>query len=80
MIQTNASRLKELGFALLQKHRDSWKLTQAGSRFITDTESRYAMVELEYWVSCGLFASAEFTCKKCKNSTLLLTTSHWNQF
>ena len=47
MLQTDASRLKGLGFALLQKHGDTWRLTQAGSRFITDTESRYAMVELE---------------------------------
>ena len=47
MLQTDASRLKGLGFALLQKHEDVWKLTQAGSRFTTDTESRYAMVELE---------------------------------
>ena len=47
MLQTDASRLKGLGFALLQKHGDDWKLTQAGSRFITETESRYAMVKLE---------------------------------
>jgi len=47
MLQTDASRLKKLGFALLQKHGNTWKLTQAGSRFITDTESKYAMVELE---------------------------------
>ena len=46
-LQTDASRLKRLGFALLQKHGDTWKITQAGSRFTTDTESRYAMVELE---------------------------------
>ena len=48
MLQADASRLKCLGFALLQKHADDWKLTQAGSRFITETESRYAMVELEF--------------------------------
>ena len=47
MLQTDASRLEGLGFTLLQKHEDVWKLTQAGSRFTTDTESRYAMVELE---------------------------------
>ena len=47
MLQTDASRLKGLGYVLLQKHDETWKLTQAGSRFITDTESRYAMVELE---------------------------------
>ena len=46
-LQTDASRLKGLGFALLQNHGDRWKITQAGSRFTTDTESRYAMVELE---------------------------------
>ena len=47
VLQTDAWRLKGLGFALLQKYGDDWKLNQAGSRFITDTESRYAMVELE---------------------------------
>ena len=47
MLQTDASRLKGLGFALLQKHQVTWKLVQVGSRFITETESNYAMVELE---------------------------------
>ena len=47
MLQTDASRLKGLGFALLQKHQATWKLVQAGSRFITETQSNYAMVELE---------------------------------
>ena len=47
MLQTDASRLKGLGYALLQKHEDSWRLIQCGSRFLTDTESRYAMIELE---------------------------------
>ena len=47
MLQTDASRLKGLGFALLQKHQETWKLVQAGSRFITETEANYAMVELE---------------------------------
>ena len=47
MLQTDASRLKGLGFALLQKHGEVWKLVQCGSRFISETESRYAMIELE---------------------------------
>jgi len=47
MLQTDASRLKGLGFALLQKVGDSWRLVQCGSRFLSDTESRYAMIELE---------------------------------
>ena len=46
-LHTDASRRKGLGYALLQKHSDKWRLIQCQSRFITDTESRYAMVELE---------------------------------
>ncbi len=63
-IQTDASRLKGLGFVLMQKHDDGWKLVQCGSRFISDTESRYAMCELEllavYWA----------VAKKCRNYLL----------
>ena len=56
MLQTDASRLKGLGFALLQMHGDDWKLTQAGSRFITDTKSRCAMVELELLIrKCRIY-------------------------
>ena len=47
MLQTDASRLKGLGFALFQKHQATWKLVQGGSRFIIETESNYVMVELE---------------------------------
>ena len=47
-LHTDASRSKGLGFALLQEDQDGNKrLLQAGSRFITETEARYAMVELE---------------------------------
>ena len=47
-----------LGFVLQQK---SWALIQAGSRFLSDTKSRYAIIELEIlavsWVitKCKLF-------------------------
>ena len=44
---TDASRLNGLGYVMQQLHGDTWKLVQAGSRFITDTESAYSMVELE---------------------------------
>ena len=47
VLQTDASRRKGLGFALLQRHEATWRLVQCGSRFLSDTESRYAMVELE---------------------------------
>ena len=48
-LYTDASRLG-IGFLLTQKSQQSnsdWKLVQAGSRFLTDTESRYAVIELE---------------------------------
>lgn len=47
VLMTDASRLHGLGFALLQKVDGAWKLIKAGSRFITDTESRYSVTELE---------------------------------
>jgi hypothetical protein len=48
VLQTDASRTKGLGYALLQKQADDkMVLIQCGSRFLTDAESRYAMVELE---------------------------------
>jgi transposase InsO family protein len=46
-LETDASKLKGLGFVLRQQHEDGWRLVQCGSRFITDTEARYAVIELE---------------------------------
>ena len=48
-LHTDASRLKGLGFVLMQKNpkEQRWHLVECGSRFISPTESRYAMVELE---------------------------------
>ena len=43
---TDASR-QGLGFTLQQKGGDGWTLVQAGSRFLSDTESRYAIIGLE---------------------------------
>lgn len=44
---TDASR-QGLGFILQQKANDNkWVLIQAGSRFLTDPESLYAVIELE---------------------------------
>ncbi len=48
VLQTDASRTRGLGYALLQQDGEGhWRLIEAGSRFITETEARYAMVELE---------------------------------
>ena len=46
VLQTDAAKTRGLGFALLQRYGDDWRLVQCGSRFITDAESRYAVVEL----------------------------------
>ena len=42
----DASR-QGLGFILQQRQGDTWKLVQAGSRFLSSAESRYAIIELE---------------------------------
>ena len=55
---TDASR-QGLGFVLQQKNGDHWTLIQAGSRFLSDAESRYAVIELE------LFA-VSWAITKCK--------------
>ena len=57
LLTTDASRLKGIGFLLQQKQTDgTWKVIQAGSRFLTDVESRYATIELELlavaWAVC----------------------------
>lgn len=50
-----------LGFILQQNTDDNWALIQAGSRFLSDAESRYAIIELELlavsWaiLKCKLF-------------------------
>ena len=55
----DASRLNGLGFVLKQEvDPDVWKTVQAGSRFLTPAETRYAMIELE------LLAIA-WACRKC---------------
>ena len=46
-LHTDASKTKGLGFILRQKHEDEWKMVSCGSRFISETEQRYSMVELE---------------------------------
>ena len=47
-LSTDASRLKGFGFVLRQQQEDgNWRVIQAGSQFLTPTESRYATIELE---------------------------------
>jgi len=61
-LMSDASRKNGLGYALMQRipgQTKQWKLIQCGSRFVTDTESRYAMVELE-------LRAAHWAMKKCR--------------
>lgn len=44
-LSTDASSLGH-GFILQQQHGDIWSIVQAGSRFLSDAESRYAIIEL----------------------------------
>ena len=44
---TDASRKHGLGFIMQQQHGDNWRLVQAGSRYINETEAGYSMIELE---------------------------------
>ncbi|XP_076028441.1 uncharacterized protein LOC143017536 [Oratosquilla oratoria] len=47
-LQTDASRLNGIGYALLQEHEEGvWRLVQCGSRFLQDVETRYSTIELE---------------------------------
>ena len=55
----DASRLNGLGFVLKQQQEDKeWKIVQAGSRFLTAAETRYAMCELE-------MLAIAWACHKC---------------
>ena len=62
-LETDASVLNGLGYALWQLQDDKWRLLQCGSRFLSDAETRYAVNELELlaavWAvhKCSLFLS-----------------------
>ena len=47
VLQTDVSRLHCLGFALSQFHGEHHRQVQCGSCHLSDTESRYAMIELK---------------------------------
>ena len=54
----DASRLNGLGFVLKQLVETKWVPVQAGSRFLSLAETRYAMIELE-------MLAIAWACKKC---------------
>lgn len=69
-LETDAARTRGLGYALLQRvpteegggepgSEGSWRLVDAGSRFISETEARYATIELE-------MLAVRWAMKKCR--------------
>ena len=58
-LHTDASWRKRQGYAFLQKHAEKLRIIKCGSRFLTETESRYAMVELE-------LIATTWAMKKCR--------------
>ena len=50
-LSTDASR-RGLGCVLQQKTGPKWTLVQAGSQFLSDAETRYAVIELEMLAIC----------------------------
>ena len=85
-LHTDASTLG-IGFVLLQRSKNTdeeWKTVQAGSRFLTETESRYAIIELEClavaWAvkKCSIFLSGidHFTVLTDHNPLVPILNSH----
>jgi hypothetical protein len=78
---TNVSRLNSVEFVLKQETNGIWKPVQAGSRFLTETEARYAMVKLKLLAIC-------WAAKKCASFIdglplklfEILTTTHSSWF
>ncbi len=76
VIQVDASLKNGMGYALLKKHDDHWKLIDANSRWCTLTESRNVIVKLDT-------AEAEWPIRKSKLYLLglpsfTLMTSRWS--
>ena len=60
-LHVDASLLNGLGFLLKQQGEDGvWRIVQAGSRFLSAAERRYAMIELE----CLAAAWAMYKCRQ----------------
>ena len=80
-LSTDASR-QGLGFILQQNTAGTWNLIQAGSRFLTDAEFQYAIIELEMlavcWAvsKCKLMGLQHFTIITDHNPLIPILNSH----
>ena len=60
ILETYASRLKGMGYVLMQLHKDErYKLIEAGSRWLTPAEQNYGMTSLE-------LSAVNWAVEKCK--------------
>jgi hypothetical protein len=57
---TDASRLKGLGYALIQRDESGMRLIKCGSRSLSPAETRYATIELEALAIHWAIASCRF--------------------
>ena len=69
-LRTDTSR-HGLGFILQQQSTDgTWKLIQAGSHFFSNTECRYAVIELEMLAVCWAIIKCSWTATfSCDNQS-----------
>ena len=59
-LHTDAAKLFGFGFALMQRHGDTWKLVKCGSRYLNSAESSsYSIIELE-------LTAIVWALKKCR--------------
>ena len=73
-LQTDASRLNGIGYVLLQEENGKSFVIQCGSRYLSETESRYAAVEIE-------LLAIVWAVQKCRiyligNSNFTLVVDH----
>ena len=47
VLQTDTSSTRGMGFATLQRQGDEWRLVHCESRFLTDIDTRHAVIEVE---------------------------------
>ncbi|XP_066961762.1 uncharacterized protein [Macrobrachium rosenbergii] len=71
-LQTDASRLNGIGYALLKDHGSGHlRLVQCGSQFLTDAETRYATIELEMLAVVWSMSKCRLYLAGLQNFTLM---------
>ena len=70
-----------IGFALIQYgDKGKPKIITCGSKSLTDTQRRYATIELDAWQSGGPLISVTFISEDCLTFKSLQITDRWREF